>query len=238
MKKLLTSCLILIFAQSYAQDVFQESLYSADLVMKNREKISLTDRQAEKIKNIHSQNAGEFSSLKWDLENANAKLKGMLAAERVDQRAVDKQMDLVLSLENQLKKKQLNTLVAIKNELTESQQSELNQLKKSSVTTVVSTNTTAAKGTSGIGPTIGSLNLNSSGSKGIVSVTTRGDGQPLYLVKQGGKEKKVLKIDNIDPEMIQSISVLKGEKAQGLYGEEGKAGVIIIILKNEADYQF
>ena len=95
-----------------AQDMFQEYLYSADLVMKNRDRISLTDAQAEKIKKIHSTNAADFSTLKWDLDAETAKLKKLLAQTKPDPVAVTKQMDLVLNLENQLKKKQLSTLVA------------------------------------------------------------------------------------------------------------------------------
>jgi hypothetical protein len=112
-----------------AQDMFQEYLYSADLVMKNRDKISLTDAQADKIKKIHSANAADFSTLKWDLDAETEKLKKLLAQTKPDPVAVTKQMDLVLNLENQLKKKQLSTLVAIKNELTEGQQKTLTPLK-------------------------------------------------------------------------------------------------------------
>lgn len=232
MKKLLTVCFFLILTHSNAQDLFQESLYSADLVMKNREKISLTDQQAEKIKSIHSQNAGDFSSLKWDLENANSKLKNMLSDKKIDQEAVQKQMNKVLSLENQLKKKKLSTLVAIKNELSESQQSELNHLKGSTHTILsgsVSTDT-RVKGTS-------NYVYNSQG-KGVVSVTTSGDGQPLYIVKKDGKEKKVSNINNIDPNLIESVEVLKGSNAIEAHGEEGKNGVVIVTLKKESNYQF
>lgn len=127
------SLFLLIFltaSLTNAQDMFQEYLYSADLVMKNREKISLTDDQATKIKKIHSTNAADFSTLKWDLDAETEKLKKLLAQTKPDPAAVSKQMDLVLNLENQLKKKQLSTLVAIKNELTENQ---INDLKKTKV---------------------------------------------------------------------------------------------------------
>ncbi|EOZ93476.1 hypothetical protein A33Q_3735 [Indibacter alkaliphilus LW1] len=227
MKKLLTICLMLVISQGHAQDIFQESLYSAELVMKNRDKISLTDQQAEKIKNIHSQNAGEFSSLKWDLDNANAKLKTMLAAKKVDQAAVEKQMDLVLSLENQLKRKQFSTLVAIKNELTESQQTELNQVKGS---------VTRLRGVTGVqglnGYSFGD------GKKGVVSVTTSGVAQPIYIIKQDGKKKKVFSVSDIDPNSIESMQVLKGTTAVDEYGDEGKNGVIIMTLKKGTDYNF
>ena len=97
--------------------------------MKNRDKISLTDSQADKIKKIHSTNAADFSTLKWDFDAETEKLKKLLAQTKPDPAAVSKQMDLVLNLENQLKKKQLSTLVAIKNELTENQINDLGRTK-------------------------------------------------------------------------------------------------------------
>jgi hypothetical protein len=68
MKYVIAVALFLIIAQSHAQDVFKENLYSADLVMSNRSLIGLTDKQAEKIKAIHSAEASNFRNLKWDLD--------------------------------------------------------------------------------------------------------------------------------------------------------------------------
>ncbi len=228
MKKLITVCFFLILANSNAQDIFKESLYSADLVMSSKELISLTDQQAERIKKVHSQNASEFRSLHWELENENAKLKSMLSAQKVDQAIVDKQMDLVLSLENQLKKKQLKTLITIKNELTESQQAELDILKY-----------TPPSFTKFGGAMTEKSNKSDQGSKNTMSVISSGD-QPIFIIKQGDKEKKVLSVDKdaIDSNKINKVEVIKGNTAWELYGEEGKNGVVIITLKKDFDYQF
>src|SRR5690606_32679869 len=101
---------------------FQKNLYSADRVMEMRKELKLTDNQATKIKNIHSENAGKFSTMKWDLDDATLKLKELLDGAKVDEVAVQKQMDKVLALENSLKKQQLSTMVSIKNELSPEQQ--------------------------------------------------------------------------------------------------------------------
>ena len=69
-KYILSLFLFLTAGLVNAQDMFQEYLYSADLVMKNRDKISLSDAQADKIKKIHGTNAADFSTLKWDLDAA------------------------------------------------------------------------------------------------------------------------------------------------------------------------
>jgi len=53
--------------------------------------------------------------------------------------------------------------------------------------------------------------------------------QPLYILD--GKE--ILSIENIEPQDIESISVLKNESSTALYGEKGKNGVILITTKKE-----
>lgn len=53
--------------------------------------------------------------------------------------------------------------------------------------------------------------------------------QPLYFVN--GKELKPLDFKNIDPNQIKSITVLKGESADKVYGEKGANGIIEIELK-------
>lgn len=231
-----------------AQDMFQEYLYSADLVMKNREKISLTDEQANKIKKIHSTNAADFSTLKWDLDAETEKLKKLLAQTKPDPAAVTKQMDLVLNLENQLKKKQLSTLVAIKNELTENQ---INDLSKTKVLGRVNSWEYSPNGTAtaltipgsqfkiGKDPNVAIAELErkneaTSLKKSTVYIQTNPnstDSTPLYYLKTKNGLKEFSSFENINSNDIESIEVLKGETATIKFGEKGKNGVIVITLK-------
>lgn len=224
MKNLLTICLILLVGIVQAQDLFQESLYSADLVMKHQDKISLTDQQRERIKKIHSQNAGDFSSLKWDLEAATDKLKAMLNDRSPNQTEVQRQMDKVLTLENSLKQKQLATLVAIKNELNSNQQDQLKKLKG---------NLRAVQGAVAIAPV-------SAGSSGV-AMTIRNDKsgeQPTFFLSTKSGLTKIMDVNEISPDEIKGIEVLKGDTAIERMGKDGKNGVIIITLKDGAKYEF
>lgn len=54
------------------------------------------------------------------------------------------------------------------------------------------------------------------------------EGNPLYVVDREIREN----IESIQPDSIESISVLKDESATVLYGEKGKNGVILINTKN------
>lgn len=56
------------------------------------------------------------------------------------------------------------------------------------------------------------------------------ENQPLIIVDEK-KMTKDFQISTIDPQEIESISVLKGKSGVDLYGEEGKEGVIIITKK-------
>ncbi|MDI1324342.1 MAG: periplasmic heavy metal sensor [Algoriphagus sp.] len=241
MKKILIVLLTFFTGVTQAQDMFSEYLYSADRVMKNRETISLTDAQAEKIKKIHSANAADFTTLKWDLDAATAKLKTLLAAPKPNQEAVQKQMDLVLSLENSLKKKQLSTLVAIKNELTESQQ---NTLKTTKTYTVAGISPTLqANGTKyAIGrPTASTVTGSGSNPKVSVQIAgTASSGSPVFYLKNSDGLKKIneASMKDINPDDIEKIEVLKDKSATDKFGEDGANGVIIIYLKKGKENNF
>ncbi|WP_113923368.1 Spy/CpxP family protein refolding chaperone [Cognataquiflexum aquatile] len=256
LKNSLFILLFLTASLGNAQDMFQEYLYSADVVMKNRDKISLSDAQAEKIKKIHSTNAADFSTLKWDLDAATEKLKKLLAESKPDAVAVSKQMDVVLDIENRLKKKQLSTLVAIKNELTENQQASLNGSKNwmlyASPAKIPSTfQNTSPQIRVGTGPTPGSSIqgqvkgvtvtpdasdswvINSDPKSKIylqMDPKSKGDNPIFYLKTNNGLEE-FFDFDKIKPDDIQSIEVLKGESATIRFGEKAKNGAIIITLK-------
>ena len=65
--------------------------------------------------------------------------------------------------------------------------------------------------------------------KGIVFNSGNKNEKPLVLVD--GKEISKEEMENIDPDNIESLSVLKGDKATKKYGEKAINGVIEIILK-------
>jgi TonB-dependent SusC/RagA subfamily outer membrane receptor len=236
MKNLLLIFFLLCSSLTFAQDIFQKNLYSADRVMENREKLGLTDAQAAKIKKIHSENAGEFSTLKWDLDAATARLKSMLEESKIDETLVNKQMDQVLRLEGQLKKKQLNTLVAIKNELTSPQQKMLEYNKVNGLVgtgTIFATPTPFPTGTSNI--RIGKPASTFEPKVTIKAENGNQENAPLYIVN--GEINKT-NLNDINPKDIESINVLKDKAATEAYGDKGKNGVIIITLKKNSKYYF
>ncbi|SFH29672.1 TonB family protein [Pedobacter insulae] len=58
------------------------------------------------------------------------------------------------------------------------------------------------------------------------------ESNPLYIID--GEKQDHLAINNLKPETIESISILKDGSANSLYGIEGKNGVILITTKKES----
>ncbi|HZL12278.1 MAG TPA: TonB family protein [Prolixibacteraceae bacterium] len=58
------------------------------------------------------------------------------------------------------------------------------------------------------------------------------ESQPLVVID--GVVAKTQNVNNIPPETIESITVLKDESASDLYGDKGKNGVVLITTKKEA----
>lgn len=215
-------------------NIFNGRIYTTTNLMEVKDDIGLTDAQVAKIKKLHADNAGSFSTLKWDLDDATAKLKKILDQPKIDPAAASKQMDEVLRLENQMKKTQLNTMVSIKNELTTDQITKLETQK-----VYVTGKTTSVSGSqvqviSGSGTA--SVNGVTTTTSPKIAVSVAGNGkQPLYYLETKSGLKKVTTLEGIEPNSIESINVIKGDEAVKLYGAEGENGVIVVKLKNVPD---
>jgi len=68
---------------------------------------------------------------------------------------------------------------------------------------------------------------------GTLFVTSDSDDNSLIIID--GKEVKNKKLKDIDPDTIESVSILKGESAIKKYGKKAKDGVIEISLKKKKD---
>lgn len=238
MKKFLILLLTSLTGLTQAQDMFYESLFSADRIMKNREIISLTDAQAEKIKKIQSANASDFTTLKWDLDDATIKLKTLLAEPKPNQELVQKHMDQVLILENSLKKKQLSNLVAIKNELTENQQETLKNVKTYNLAGISSTLPPSTPQFRIGKPTPDTATNSKTENTNVYIQTTpkTPNSQPLYVIKTEYGHMIIPDVNEISPNDIVSIDVWKGDKAIEKFGQRGKNGAIIITLKKDNEH--
>jgi Spy/CpxP family protein refolding chaperone len=234
MKKIILLLFLLTSGLAQAQDLFKGKIYTTTHLMEVKDDIALTEAQVSKIKKIHSENAGSFSTIKWDLDDATAKLKKMLEQPKIDQTSVSRQMDEVLRLENQLKKMQLSALVSIKNELTSEQITKLEERKVPGVAKATSISGNQVFGTATTSSINRTTEATSSSPKVAVTVNGKGE-QPLYYINTKSGMMRVNSFENIDPKVIESVTVLKGEQALLKFGEKGINGVVVIKLINGKD---
>lgn len=76
---------------------------------------------------------------------------------------------------------------------------------------------------------------------GVIEITTKKDnavnnnigisitGSPIYVID--GVEKSSFDIDKLNSDDVESMNILKGEKAISKYGDKGKNGVVVITTK-------
>jgi TonB-dependent SusC/RagA subfamily outer membrane receptor len=65
--------------------------------------------------------------------------------------------------------------------------------------------------------------------EGVVQIKLKYEAQPLYVINGEISSRETM--DKLKPEQIESVDVLKGEKATAAYGDKGKNGVIMIKTK-------
>lgn len=214
MKKILI-VLLIATSPAVAQDVFKEHLYTPDLIFKYREKISLTEDQAAKIKEVYNNSTLTYNNFKWDLDARMIKLEETLNDPKVDIEKAENQLQEIVRLENEIKRMRLRTMLVIKNTLTEEQQATLDTYKDEMDE--------------------GYEIMTSVNQDPRVVVRVEGEKkdnkEPLYLIREGNKTREVKDLSMFDPNQIQSIEVLKGEAATDKYGDRAKNGVVIIELK-------
>lgn len=100
--------------------------------------------------------------------------------------------------------------------------------KNKTVTTATGSGTKNTISTSGVAFTITDDQQTANG-KGNVRIKTSEEENLLYVVD--GKIRSKEEINKIEPSAIESVSILKGEKATAEFGDKGKNGVVKITLK-------
>lgn len=213
MQKYFIICVMLCLGQLiFAQDAFQELLFPADFILNHKDTIQLNARQERQIRAIHNENLPLFAKKKLALNEATDMLKVLLNSEKVDEKRIEAQMNLVLSIENEMKNMQLQSLLALRNELNSNQVSMLKSLRQND-------KASATK-------------LQGNEMFTVRAVGTLSGKQPAFFIHHQKEYHKITDMNAIQSKDIESISVLKGEAAIETFGQSGINGVVIITLKN------
>lgn len=236
MKNILTLFFCPLFLASVAAtaqslDPFHDSLFEPDLVTSSKDKIGLTSQQEAQIREIYTRHSATFEEMKAAWSEAMRTLQGLLVKSTVNVQAVDDQFSKILSLEAEIKKIKLTALVAVKNVLNEKQQRLLNEIKSQ-------TPQQPQAFEFSLGPSV------DDGTSIVIrdskKISIHDGDSPLYVFMVDGSDALPVKgraaaLKGVDPNDIKALAVLKGESAISKYGDEGKSGVIEIILKKSAE---
>ncbi len=219
LKPFIAGFLIFISSSSvYAQNSFEEELFSAKTALKYRIEIGLSEQQIANIQEIYSAHITEFEIMRFDLDAELQALDKIMAKDRVDEKEATDKLQTVLRLEENLKRVRLLMLVRIKNTLNSSQQERLKELRTENdidgflMTAPINNNqkfTLQLRGIQGSGP------------------------QPLYVLKTSSGDKEVSRsfISSLDTSDIESIKIIKDEAAIRMFGNKGKNGVVYLEIK-------
>ncbi len=112
-------------AQQPADDPLARFLFPPELVMQRQADIGLRPEQRSAITRAITDFQSKVVEVQWRMQDATQKLAGVLGNPSVDQAAALAQVDEVLSLEREVKRRHLTLLIQIKNTLTAEQQAKL-----------------------------------------------------------------------------------------------------------------
>jgi Spy/CpxP family protein refolding chaperone len=107
-----------------------EHFFLPEVVMRHQRDLQLTQEQRETIKTAVTELQTSVVQLQWELVEANQQLIEIVEGQSVDERAAIQQLDVVLQIEGQVKRRQMRLLIQIKNTLTAEQQEQLDELLK------------------------------------------------------------------------------------------------------------
>jgi Spy/CpxP family protein refolding chaperone len=118
-----------LFAQQQP-DPFGESFFPPELIMQNQQAIGLTESQKTYIMTQIQEAQETFTKLNWSIQQEMETLVKLANQNPVDEQKVLEQLDKVLKIEEQIKKRQITLMVRIKNKLTVEQQAKLKLIKE------------------------------------------------------------------------------------------------------------
>lgn len=215
---LIIGVLLFLKAGAFAQNSFENELYSAKLALKNRIEIGLSEDQIASIQEIYTTHIAEFEIMRFDLDAELVELDKIMRVEKVDENKATAQLQKVLRLEEQLKRVRLLMLIRIKNTLSSNQQEQLKELR-----TEGDVDSFLMKAP---------INKNQSVIFQLQDIQGKGP-EPLFIIKTKDGEREVSQayVQTLSTSDILSLSVIKDAAAIQKYGNKGKNGVVYIELK-------
>ncbi|HEV8599752.1 MAG TPA: periplasmic heavy metal sensor [Gemmatimonadales bacterium] len=112
------------------EDPLAKLLFPPELVLQHAQELGLQPAQRTTIVNAVKEAQGDLFDFQLQMGDRSQELLKLIEPQQVDEAAVLAQVDRVLALEREMKRKQMQLLVRIKNALSKEQQARLRELQK------------------------------------------------------------------------------------------------------------
>jgi Spy/CpxP family protein refolding chaperone len=112
------------------EDPLAKLLFPPELVLQHAQELGLQPAQRTTIVNAVKEAQGDLFDFQLQMGDRSQELLKLIEPQQVDEAAVLAQVDRVLALEREMKRKQMQLLVRIKNALSKDQQARLRELQK------------------------------------------------------------------------------------------------------------
>ena len=122
-----------VFPQANPEQSLRKYLFSPQFLRRHQHELRLTEDQRHRIVKQINDAQTEFTSVQWDLESETSKLTNLVENRESEEAIILEQLEIVLNLEKEIKRKQLIMAVRIRNTLNEEQLRKLRDLKARSV---------------------------------------------------------------------------------------------------------
>lgn len=109
------------------REVLMMGLYPPDIIMRQQQRLGITDEQRSKIAGIVRGFQSEVTDLQWEMPGEQQKLKEMLKSSPISAPDTLQQVTRVLEMESEFKLSHFRLLIAIKNTLTTEQITQLDR---------------------------------------------------------------------------------------------------------------
>jgi Spy/CpxP family protein refolding chaperone len=118
---LLTVCNCLVVAEELGHDPLSGLLVSPDVILQHGLKIGLTDKQMANVRSRLEAAGRQGQEIQQRANAATGRLAELLSADPVDEEAALKQLDKLLTVENEQRRLHMRIMIQIRNELTPEQ---------------------------------------------------------------------------------------------------------------------
>ena len=114
------------------EDPLAKYFYPPELVMSHQRELGLEEDQRDAIRNEIRQAQGDFVDLQWRISDETEAMKNLVRQTPADEAKILAQVDRILEVEREIKRRHLSLVIRIRNVLSPEQLAQLEEIRRRS----------------------------------------------------------------------------------------------------------